>query len=126
MINNITICGRLTKDPVPKATPSGAAVCTFTVAVERNFSNNGQKETDFIPVVTWKGLADTCGKYLNKGSMVAVEGRLQIRTYEANDGSKRTIAEVVATNVQFLTQKAEADRQRTLEEVEPMDDIPWA
>ena len=106
MLNRIVVIGRLTRDPELRSTSNGVAVATFTVAVDRNFSNNrGEKETDFIPVVVWRGLAETCGRYLSKGRLVAVEGRLQIRTYEANDGGKRTIAEIVAENVQFLSPK---------------------
>lgn len=126
MINNITIVGRLTKDPVIKTTPSGISVCTFTLAVERNFSNNGTKETDFIPVVAWRGLADTLAKYVRKGNMLGIEGTLQIRSYDDNKGVRRTIAEVIANNAQFLTQKAEADKQQSLNEVTPPDeDIPF-
>lgn len=108
-MNNISIIGRLTRDPETKTSTNGAVVTTFTVAVDRNFTaSNGKKETDFIPVVTWRGLAETCGKYLAKGKQVGVDGRLQIRTYETSDGNKRTVAEIVANNVEFLSPKSES------------------
>ena len=133
MLNRIVVIGRLTRDPELRSTSNGVAVATFTVAVDRNFSNNrGEKETDFIPVVVWRGLAETCGRYLSKGRLVAVEGRLQIRTYEANDGGKRTVAEIVADNVQFLSPKdggAGSGSGYTPdfpgEEMTPLDEIPF-
>lgn len=134
MLNRIVIVGRLTRDPDLKSTTNGIAVANFTVACERNFAGqDGEKETDFIPVVVWRGLAETCGRYLAKGKMVAVDGRLQIRHYEANDGSKRTIAEIVADNVQFLTPKGESTGSENGyypdepagEEITPLDDIPF-
>lgn len=106
-VNRFVGVGRLTRDPELKHTPNGVAVASFNIAVDRQFkSANGEKETDFIPVITWRGLAETCDRCLSKGKMVAVEGRLQIRTYE-KDGQKRTVAEIVADNVQFLSPKSE-------------------
>jgi len=103
VLNRIVLIGRLTKDPELRYTPTGgAAVTTFTLAVDRRFKQQGQQEADFIPVVAWKQLAETCAKYLGKGRQVAVEGRLQIRSYEDREGVRRTAAEVVADNVQFL------------------------
>lgn len=145
MLNRIVIIGRLTRDPELKSTSNGTAVATFTVAVDRDFkTQNGEKETDFIPVVAWRGLAETCGRYLSKGKLVAVEGRLQIRTYEANDGGKRTVAEIKANNVQFLSPREKctengisgsygaygnvtnAIADPLMEEIEPLDgDIPF-
>ncbi|MGI5874734.1 MAG: single-stranded DNA-binding protein [Bacillota bacterium] len=136
MLNRIVVIGRLTRDPELRSTSNGVAVATFTVAVDRNFSNNrGERETDFIPVVVWRGLAETCGRYLSKGRLVGVEGRLQIRNYEANDGSRRTIAEIVADNVQFLSPKDSTgsgggsgytpDSDFDREEMTPLDEIPF-
>ena len=106
MLNRIVIIGRLTRDPEMRQTPSGTAVCTFTLAVDRSFkSAAGERETDFIPVVAWRQLGENCAQYLAKGKLAAVDGRLQIRTYQAQDGSKRTAAEVVADNVRFLSPK---------------------
>lgn len=127
MINSITLIGRLTKDPTIKTTQSGVSVATFNLAVERNFRNpQGEKETDFIPVVAWRGLADTITKYCHKGNMLAISGRLQVRNYEDNKGIKRTIAEVIASDCQFLTTKNESERQQSFDEIEPLDDdIPF-
>lgn len=130
MLNRITIIGRLTRDPEQKITGSGTAVTTFTLAVDRDFKQaDGTKETDFIPIVTWRGLAETCGKFLHKGNLCAVSGRLQIRSYKDKDDNKRTIAEVVADTAQFLTPKSES-RQASAEpiptqEMSPLDEIPF-
>lgn len=101
MLNRIILIGNLTRDPELRYTPAnGVAVATFTLAVSRRFKQ--QQEADFIPVVVWRQQAENCAKYLVKGSQVAVEGRLQIRSYEDREGQRRTVAEVVADNVQFL------------------------
>lgn len=127
MLNRIVVIGRLTRDPELRTTSNGTPVATFTVAVDRGFTNaKGEKETDFIPVVVWRGLAETCGRYLTKGKLVAVEGRLQIRTYEANDGSNRTVAEIVADNVQFLSPKDnDGGFVHSAGETAPSDDLPF-
>ena len=127
MLNRIVIIGRLTRDPEMRQTPSGTAVCTFTLAVDRSFkSANGERETDFIPVVAWRQLGETCGRYLAKGKLAAVDGRLQIRTYQAQDGSKRTAAEVVAENVRFLSPKSEPSVDDSeVDLAPPLDDIPF-
>lgn len=104
MLNRIVLIGRLTRDPELRSTNSGTPVATFTLAVDRGFKNSaGEKETDFIPIVVWRGQAETCATYLSKGKLAAVDGRLQIRNYETNDGDKRKVAEVVAENVRFLS-----------------------
>ena len=103
-MNRAVIIGNLTKDPEKKATNSGVSVCTFTVAVSRR----GQEQTDFIPVVAWKGTADNCGKYLAKGKQVAVCGRIQTRSYEDKQGVKRYVTELIAEEVQFLGKKEDA------------------
>lgn len=127
MLNRIVIIGRLTRDPEMRQTPSGTAVCTFTLAVDRSFkSAAGERETDFIPVVAWRQLGETCGRYLAKGKLAAVDGRLQIRTYQAQDGSKRTAAEVVADNVRFLSPKSEPSvNDSEVDLAPPVDEIPW-
>lgn len=103
-MNKFIGIGRLTKEPESKSTPSGVSVCTFTLAVDRRFKQEGQQQADFIPIVTWRGQADNCAKYLHKGSQVAVCGSIQTRNYDAPDGSKRYVTEVVADEVQFLSQ----------------------
>jgi single-strand DNA-binding protein len=99
MYNRIILIGRLTADPVLKYTPQGTAVATFTLAVNRRFNRD---ETDFINIVTWRSLAEHCAQYLSKGQQTALEGRLQIRSYEGKDGVRRTVAEVIADDVRFL------------------------
>jgi len=101
-MNHVILIGRLTRDPELKFLQSGTAVCKFTLAVDKPF---GDKEADFIPIVVWGKIGEACGNNLNKGRLVAVSGRLQIRNYEAQDGQKRRIAEVVASEVKFLEYK---------------------
>ena len=108
MLNRVILIGRLTKDPELKYTPSGAAVASFTLAVDRFRTNaQGEKETDFIPIVVWQKQAENVANYLGKGSLAAVDGRLQVRTYEAKDGQRRWVTEVVADTVRFLDKKGE-------------------
>jgi len=104
MLNQVVLIGRLTRDPELRYTPgNGVPVASFTLAVDRPFTNQqGEREADFINIVTWRKLAENCANYLQKGSMSAVTGRLQIRSYEDNQGVKRKVAEVVADNVRFL------------------------
>lgn len=103
-MNKAFIIGNLTRDPELRTTPSGVSVCSFTVAVQRRYKDqNGERQADFIPVIVWRGLAENCSKYLAKGRKVAVSGEIQTRNYEAQDGSKRYITEIVASDVEFLT-----------------------
>ena len=99
MLNKVILIGRLTRDPELKYIPNGTAVATFSLAVDRKFNRD---ETDFIDIVAWRQLAERCANYLGKGRLAAVEGRLQVRTYEAKDGQKRKVTEVVADDVRFL------------------------
>ncbi|NMM62052.1 single-stranded DNA-binding protein [Clostridium sp. P21] len=102
-MNKVVIIGRLTKDPELKFTPgNGTAVATFTLAVDRRFSKDGQKEADFIPVVVWGKQAESTANYMSKGKLMGVCGRIQTRTYDAKDGTRRYVTEVVADEVQFL------------------------
>lgn len=101
MLNHITIMGRMTRDPELRRTGSGVAVASFTVAVDRDFGNSGEKETDFIDCVAWRQTGEFVNKYFAKGSMIVVSGRLQIRSWTDKDGNKRRTAEVVADNVYF-------------------------
>jgi single-strand DNA-binding protein len=120
MLNRIVLIGRLTKDPELRYTPAnGVAVASFTLAVNRRFTQQGgQREADFVPIVVWRAQAENCAKYLGKGSLVAVDGRLQIRSFEDREGQRRTIAEVVAESVQFMDSK----EKRSLEDSPPFDD----
>ena len=110
MLNHIAIMGRLTRDPELRRTGSGLAVASFTVAVDRDFgkNENGEKETDFIDCVAWRNTAEFVSKYASKGRMVAVSGRLQIRSWTDKDGNKRRTAEVVADNVYFGDSRRDA------------------
>lgn len=98
-MNKVFLVGRLTKAPELKTTPNGVSVATFTIAVTRR---TNREESDFLNIVTWRGLADNCGKYLSKGQQVAVTGEIRTRSYEAKDGSKRYITEIQADDVEFL------------------------
>lgn len=112
MLNRVILIGRLTKDPELRYTPAGVAVCQFTLAVDRPFtSQGGEKETDFIPVVVWRQLAETCANYLRKGRLTAVEGRIQIRNYENSEGRRVYITEVIADNVRFLESSRQDNAQ---------------
>lgn len=104
-MNKVFLIGNLTKDPEMRSTQSGVAVCNFTIAVNRRFRNpqTRQQETDFLNIVAWRQLAELCGRYLTKGRKVAVVGSIQTRTYEAQDGSKRSAFDIVADEVEFLS-----------------------
>ena len=131
MLNRITIMGRMTKDAELRHTNNGAAVTSFTVACERDFkAQNGDKETDFIDVVAWRNTAEFANKYLGKGRMIVVEGRLQIRSWTDNDGGKRRNAEVVADNIYFADTKSKASGEDEysppeIKEVEEDDGLPF-
>jgi len=102
-VNKVVIIGRLTKDPELKFTPgSGTAVATFTVAVDRKFKSEGQPTADFIPVVVWGKQAENTANYMSKGRLIGISGRIQTRSYEAKDGTRRYVTEIVAEEVQFL------------------------
>jgi single-strand DNA-binding protein len=107
MLNRVILIGRLTKEPELRYTPSGAAVAKFTLAVDRRQSKDREKEADFIDIVVWQKQAENCANYLGKGRLVAVDGRLQVRSYEDSQGIRRKAAEVVAENVRFLDRAKE-------------------
>ncbi len=113
MINKVILVGRLTKDPEIRYTAQNVPVVSFTVAVSRPFVNqaSGEREADFIPVVLWRKQAENVKKYLTKGSLAGVEGRIQTRTYEGNDGQKRYVTEVLADNVYFLESKGSQEAE---------------
>ncbi|TCP70260.1 single-stranded DNA-binding protein [Baia soyae] len=103
MVNRVVLIGRLTADPEMRYTQSGVAVTRFSIAVNRNYTNQqGEREVDFINIVAWRGTAETCANYLKKGRLVGVDGRLQISVYENQEGRKVRNAEVIAESVQFL------------------------
>jgi single-strand DNA-binding protein len=127
MLNRVILIGRLTRDPELRVTSqSGVSVATFTLAVDRPYQNQGQRETDFIDCVAWRRLAETVAEHMRKGRLVAVEGRLQIRTYETQDGQRRRVAEVVADDVRFLDRPREGPPPSASDEDMPLpDDLPF-
>lgn len=103
LLNRVVLIGRLTRDPELRYTNNGTAVTTFTLAVERPFTNSsGEKETDFLNIVVWRQLAETCANYLKKGRLCAVDGRIQTRSYDNQEGRKVYVTEILAESVRFL------------------------
>ena len=119
MLNKAILIGRLVRDPEINYTQgTGVAVAKFTLAVDRNFKNqNGQREADFIPIVCWRKLAENVANNLSKGRLVAVSGRIQTRSYQAQDGSRRYVTEIIADEVQFLDWPKDANRPSNNPEV---------
>lgn len=106
-MNKIVLLGRFTRDPEVRYTSTGKVVCQGTIAVDRPFVNqDGQREADFIPIVIWGKQAEICGNNFAKGQRILVDGRLQIRSYDAKDGSKRYAAEVIVSQFYFIEKKA--------------------
>ena len=126
-MNKCILIGNLTKDPELTTTNSGLAMCRFTLAVPRRFPNaEGERETDFLNIVVWRVLAENCHKFLKKGSKAGVVGNIQSRSYDAPDGTKRYITEVVAEEVEFLTSRNSEDQPKVATEevskLQPIDD----
>lgn len=110
MLNHIVLQGRFTRDPELKRTQSGTAVCSFSLAVERDVKNqDGSRTTDFIDHVAWRGTAEMISKYFKKGSMAITEGRLELRTWTDNEGNNRRVAEVRVANIHFAESKKKED-----------------
>lgn len=128
-MNKVILLGRLTKDPEVRYTQAGKVVCQFTLAVDRPFSNQeGQKEADFIPVVIWGKSAETLGNTVRKGQKLLVEGRMQIRSYEGKDGSKRYVTEVVADRFEYVESRKDDAGQGSFESMgtqQPYEEIPF-
>lgn len=131
MLNSVIIMGRLTRDPELRRTQSGTAVTSFAMAVDRDFkSQSGEKETDFIDVVAWRNTGEFAAKYLAKGRMAAVEGRIQVRDWQDKDGNRRKSVEVVADNVYFADSKRDSKPQESrddqeFDEIEDDGDLPF-
>lgn len=133
MLNKVIIMGWLTRDPELRRTQGGTAVTSFTMAVDRDFkSQSGEKETDFIDVVAWRNTGEFAAKYLAKGRMAAVEGRIQVRDWQDKDGNRRKAVEVVADNVYFADSKRDSKPQDTpatnepdFDEIEDDGDLPF-
>lgn len=111
MLNRVIVMGRLTRDPEMRHTQSGTSVCSFSIACDRDIvsKQSGERETDFIDVIAWRGTGEFVGKYFTKGRMIVVVGRLQIRDWTDRDGNKRRSAEIVADNVYFGDSKKDAE-----------------
>ena len=110
-MNKAILIGNLARDPETMTTSSGITKCNFTVAVQRRFANaQGVREADFLTIVCWRQTAELCARYLSKGRKVAVEGSIQTRSYDAQDGTKRYVTEIVADNVEFLGSRDEGSR----------------
>lgn len=126
-MNKIIVMGRLTADPDVRYTQNGKVAAQFTLAVDRPFTNGeGQRESDFIPVVIWGKQAELVGNSVQKGQRLLVEGRLQIRSYEAKDGSKRYVTEIIASGFDFIECKNGDQPKATPSTADiPFDDIPF-
>lgn len=129
-MNKVILVGNLTKDPELTTTTNGISVCRFSIAVSRRYvGSSGERETDFINIVVWRGQAENCHKYLKKGSKCGVVGTLQTRSYDAQDGSKRYVTEVVADEVEFISTNRnqegvakEEGQTEDVAELKPIDD----
>jgi len=135
-LNRVVLTGRLTADPELRYTQSGQALVRFAIAVNRRVlnpeTNNWEDEVTYVPVVVWGKLAETCATYLQKGRLVAVDGRLRIRSFTTQEGEKRKVTEVVAQNVHFLGPRPEAPPEyeaeapeTSLPEPEPEEEVPF-
>lgn len=121
-MNKAFLIGRLTRDPELRYSSSNAAIVNFSIAIDRQYTNNqGQRETDFINIVAFQKQAENIKKYLTKGSLVAVDGRIQTRNYEDKDGKRVYVTEVVADRVQFLNSKSDGAAVNTTDNVSPAD-----
>ena len=129
-MNKVVLIGNLTRDPELQTTNGGVSVCRFSLAVSRRFANaDGERETDFLNIVVWRNIGENCHKFLKKGSKVAIVGNIQSRSYDATDGTKRYVTEVVAEEVEFLSTKnsdeqvAKTDsKSEDVAKLQPIDD----
>lgn len=113
-MNKVILIGNLTRDPELSSTPSGVSVCRFSIAVSRPYvQGDGEKKTDFFNCTAWKGMAENVAKYCRKGNKIALEGSVQIRDYEDNQGKRRTAVDVICSNVEFLTPRTQAAGETT-------------
>lgn len=125
-MNKVILIGRLIKDPEIRYTQSGKGVASFVLAVDRRFSKEGQQTADFIPIVAWNKLAEIIGNNLTKGRRISVEGRMQVRNYDTQDGTKRYVTEVIADEVEFLDSKRDGQaRDILITKDVPDEEIPF-
>ena len=124
MLNRVVLVGRMTRDPELRRTGTGTAVTSFTIAMNRNFtSQNGERQADFIPGVVWNKAAENVARYCSKGSLVGVDGRLQSRQYENQDGRRVTVVEVVCDSVQFLETRSQASNRQVQQPAQPQNNF---
>ena len=130
-MNKVILVGNLSRDPELTTTNGGVSVCRFTIAVQRRFQNaEGERDADFLNIVVWRGLAENCHKFLKKGSKCAVVGRIQTSSYEGQDGSRRYVTEIMADEIEFLSNRTGAgdasaeikESTAKVAELEPIDD----
>lgn len=126
-MNKVILVGNLTRDPELATTNSGISYCRFSLAVPKRFTSGGEREAEFINIVVWRGQAENCAKYLKKGSKAAIVGNIQTRSYDAQDGSKRYVTEVVAEEVEFIGSARGGDGQmpkaeEEVSDLQPIDD----
>lgn len=124
-MNKVFLIGNLTKDPELLTTNNGIPYCRFTLAVSRNYSRDGKRETDFLPIVVWRNQAENCSKYLKKGSKAAIVGSIQTRSYDASDGTRRYVTEITAEEIQFLSTRndfSNRDDSADFDDLKPIDD----
>lgn len=126
MLNIVAVIGRIVNDVELKITSNGVSVCSFTVAVDRNFVPKGEdRKSDFIDVVTWRNTAEFVSKYFRKGSLIAINGSLQTRTYEDNNHVKRKVTEIIADNINFCESKQVAEAPNVSEDKVDEEDLPF-
>ena len=126
-MNKVILVGNLTRDPELSTTSNGISYCKFSLAVQRRFSKEGEKETDFFNITAWRGQAENCHKYLKKGSKAGIVGSLQTRTYEDKDGAKKYVTDIIADEVEFLSSKTEQKETKKKVDLTPIidEDLPF-
>lgn len=125
-MNKCVLIGNVTKDPELKTTPSGVPVCAFSIAVNRPHKGaDGNREVDFFNIITWRGLAENCAKYLTKGKKAAVSGEIQNRSYEDKDGNKRYTTEIIASSVDFLSTEQQETEQVPVTRPPKVETLPY-
>ncbi len=127
MLNRITVMGRLVRDPELRHTQNGTAVCSFSVACDRDYKDKatGERATDFIDIVAWRNVAEFVSKYLTKGRMAVIDGRLQLRDWIGRDGKKRRNAEILASNISFGDSKPKGQASPAAAGAYPGGDLPF-
>ena len=124
-MNKVFLIGNLTRDPEIRETPSGVSMCRFAIAVNRTYAtSDGTRETDFFNITVWRNQAENCGRYLKKGSKVAIVGSLQNRSYEDKDGVKRNVTDIIASEVEFLASRSAGEGEPDMLQAQPRRERP--